>query len=273
MKVENHIIDYDTITERQQATWATGDFNVFARQTMSLSETLCRTVNPRPGQRVLDLACGSGNSALVAARRYCEVTGIDYVPELIERAEMRAAAEGVNINFRVGDAQNLPFPDASFDVLLSVFGIMFAPNQERTASELLRVCRPGGTIGLVSHMPEGWGGDFFTVHAKYVPPPPGILPPLRWGTDAGLNELLSEGADTITSERRTFFSYFLSLDHAMELFLNYFGPTSRAFQMLDVSAQDSFQKELKAIFKRHNRATDGSLVVESPYLLTVATRA
>src|SRR5688572_26092468 len=141
-------IDYAAVTQRLQATWATGDFHEIARQIVPVSEALVQRVDPRPGQRVLDVACGSGNAALVAARRYCEVTGIDYVPALVERAMARAAAEGVRADFRVVDAQALPFPDASFDVVLSVFGVMFAPDQEKAAKELLRVCRRGGTIGL-----------------------------------------------------------------------------------------------------------------------------
>lgn len=146
--------DYEAVTERQQATWATGDFNVISRLIMPMSEALVRAVDPHAGQRVLDVACGSGNAALIAGRRFCEVTGIDYVPALIERARMRAAAEGIDIDFRVGDAQALSFPDASFDVVLSTFGVMFAPDQEQAAGELLRVCRPGGRIGLASWMPE-----------------------------------------------------------------------------------------------------------------------
>ena len=161
--------DYNAITERQQATWATGDFNVISRLTMPMSEDLVRAVDPHAGQSVLDVACGTGNSALVAGRRHCRVAGIDYVPALIERARTRAKAEDMDIDFRVGDAQALPFPDASFDVVLSAIGVMFAPDQERAASELLRVCRPDGTIGLASWMPEGFGGEFFTAHARHVP--------------------------------------------------------------------------------------------------------
>lgn len=266
-------VDYSTITQRQQATWATGDFNEIARQVMSASEALCQAVDPRPGQRVLDVACGSGNAALVAARRYCEVTGIDYVPALVERAKMRAVAEGTKIDFQVADAQALPFPDTHFDVLLSVFGVMFAPDQEQAASELLRVCGPGGKIGLCCWMPEDFGGDFFSVHARYVPSPPGVKPPVRWGTDAGLAELLGRGASAIKSERRAVFQYYRSVDHAIDVFRAYFGPTSRAFQMTSGEAQEALRKDLEGVFKRYNRATDGTLVLESRYLQTVATRA
>jgi SAM-dependent methyltransferase len=265
-------IDYRAITERQQATWATGDFHEIARQVVSVSEALCDAVDPHPGRRVLDVACGSGNAALVAARRYCDVAGIDYVPALIDRANIRAAAEGTTIDFRVADAQALPFPDASFDVVLSVFGVMFAPEQERAAGELLRVCRPGGTIGLCTWPPDGMVAEFFATQARYVPPPPGLNPPLRWGTDAGLVELLGPGTSSIETERRPVFEYFRSIDHAIDVFRTYFGPTARAFQMLDLQQQASLRKDLEAIFKRYNRATDGTAVLEAHYVLVIATR-
>lgn len=264
--------DYQAITERQQLTWATGDFNVISRLTMPMSEDLIRAADPHAGQRVLDVACGTGNSALVAGRRHCRVTGIDYVPALIERARIRAKAEDMDIDFHVGDAQALPFPDASFDVVLSAIGVMFAPDQERAASELLRVCRPGGTIGLASWMPEGFGGDFFAAHARHVPPPPGIKPPTRWGTEEGLVELLGTGTGCLKSERRTFFAYYHSPDHAVEVHRTYFGPTIRAFQTVDEAEQESLRRDIQEVFTRYNRATDGTAIVEYQYLLTVATR-
>lgn len=272
METDSNSIDFRVITERQQATWATGDFNEIARQVMSVSEALCQSVDPHAGQRVLDVACGSGNAALVAARRYCEVTGIDYVPALVERAKMRATAEGVKIDFRVGDAQALPFPDASFDVVLSVFGVMFAPDQKKAASELLRVCRPGGRIGLCSWMPEGMASDFFATLARFVPPPPGVEPPVRWGMDSGLAELLGAGTSSIKSKQRTVFQYFRSLDHAIDVFRTYFGPTSRAFQMLDAGGQEDLRKGIEDVFRRYNRSTDGTVVLEAQYLQAIATR-
>jgi ubiquinone/menaquinone biosynthesis C-methylase UbiE len=219
------------------------------------------------------VACGTGNAALVAARRYCHVTGIDYVPKLIERAERRAAADGLAIDFRVGDAQELPLPDDSFDVVLSVFGVMFAPDQERTAGELVRVCRPGGRIGLANHIPEGWAGDFFALHAEYAPPPPGVASPMRWGSQAVVEQLLGEGVTEIESRRRTFLQYFPTLDDAVEIFVRYFGPTRRVIRTIDEDAQAAFRKEMAAVLSRHNRGTDDGLVVESPYLMTIATCA
>lgn len=190
-------VDYQAITARQKEVWDTGDFHEIARQNVVMAEALCAAVDPHGGHRMLDIACGSGTAALVAARRYCEVTGIDYVPTLIERAKRRAAVDGFDVDFRVADAQALPFQDASFDVVLSVYGVQFAPDQERAASEMLRVCRPGGRIGLATPIPKGWSGDFFATNAKYMPPPPGIKSPLRWGTEDGLDELLGAGTSSI----------------------------------------------------------------------------
>jgi ubiquinone/menaquinone biosynthesis C-methylase UbiE len=266
-------IDYRAITARQQATWATGDFNELARQIIPVSEALVRACDPRAGQRVLDVACGSGNAALIAARRYCDVSGIDYVPSLIERAALRAAAEGTPIDFRVGDAQALAYPDAHFDVVLSVFGVMFAPDQERAAAELLRVCRPGGRIGLCCWVPEGFGGELFKIVGRYVPPPAGLKPPVRWGTEAGLTELLGAGTSSIAVEKRVTHQYYRSMDHAIEVFGTYLGPLSRALQMLDAPNQASLRRDVVSFLEKYNRATDGTAVLEGEYLEIIATRA
>lgn len=273
MESHTESIDYRGITDRMQAAWATGDFNELARQIVGVSEALCQAVDPRPKQRVLDVACGSGNAALVAARRYCDVTGIDFVPALVERARVRAAAEGTKIDFRVGDAQALPFPDASFDVVLSVFGVMFAPDQEKAGQELLRVCRPGGTIGLATWPPEGMAAEVFRTAAQYVPPPPGLKPPNRWGTEAGLVEILGKGTSAMKTEARQFAQYFRSVDHMLDVFRTYFGPTNRAFESLDASGQERYKSELLAIYNRYNRATDGTAVIDANYVQVVATRA
>lgn len=265
--------DYQTITARQKEVWATGDFHEIARQNVVMGEALCAALDPHGGDRVLDVACGSGTAALIAARRYCEVVGIDYVPGLIERAERRAAADGFDIDFRVADAQALPFPDASFDVILSVYGVQFAPDQERAASEMLRVCRPGGSIGLATPIRNGWSGDFFATNAKYMPPPPGVHPPLRWGTEAGLDELLGAATSSIHSEERTALQYYRSVDHAVDVFLSYFGPAIWASNASDEKASQGLRNDLHAVFNRYNRATDGTAVIENRYLLTVATRA
>lgn len=270
---ETAVKTHREITKRQKATWATGDFNEIARQNEWMAEMLCRAADPRPGQRVLDVACGSGNAALVAARRYCRVAGIDFVPGLIERARKRAAAAGRDVDFRVGDAQSMPFPDAGFDMALSVYGVQFAPDQEKAAGELLRVCRAGGKIGLAGPIGEGWSGDFFAVHGRYAPPPPGVESPLRWGTEEGIEALLGHGARVLENERRTSLQYYRSVDHAVEVFCTYFGPTMRALQQLDEEARQAFREELKAVFSRYNRADDGTAVVENQYLQTILMRA
>jgi SAM-dependent methyltransferase len=267
------LTDYEAVTETQQAAWASGDFHEIARQNVIMAEALCEAADPHGGERVLDVACGSGTAALVAARRYCEVTGIDYVPALIERARARARAEGLDVDFRVEDAQALPFPDASFDVVLSVYGVQFAPDQAKAASELLRVCRPGGRIALASPMPEGWSGDFFAAHGRYNPPPPGVEPPLRWGTEEGLADLVGEATRSIASEPRSALQYYRSIEHAVEVFGRYFGPTIRAAEAAGADGEQHLREDLKAVFASYNRATDGSAVVENTYLLTIATRA
>lgn len=266
-------IDYQAVTARQKEVWATGDFHEIARQNVVMAEALCAAVDPHGGERVLDIACGSGTAALVTARRYCDVTGIDYVPSLVERAKRRAAADGFEVDFRVADAQALPFGDASFDVILSVYGVQFAPDQEQAASEMLRVCRPGGRIGLATPISRGWSGDFFATIAKYMPPPPGIDPPLRWGTEAGLDELLGAGTSSIDSEERTALQYYRSVDHAVEVFLNYFGPAIRASSASSETDRDYLRRDLHEVFNRYNCALDGTAVVENRYLLSVATRA
>lgn len=266
-------LDYRAITERQQATWATGDFHEISRQIIPVSEALCQAADPHSNERVLDIACGSGNTALIAARRYCEVTGIDYVPALVERARQRASVDGLRVDFRVADAQALPFEDASFDVVVSVFGVMFAPDQEKAASELLRVCRPGGRIALANWMPEHFGKDFFGLHARYMPPPPGVHPPQRWGTDIGLEELLGARTTSISSEKRSNRVYHPSIEHAVETFGTYFGPSGRALQTLDAAARADFKRDMAELFHRYNKATDGTLVFETRYLQTLALRA
>jgi ubiquinone/menaquinone biosynthesis C-methylase UbiE len=265
--------DYGAITERLQAVWSAGDFNVIATPTMGAAEMLVGAVDPRAGDRVLDVACGSGNAALVAARRHCEVSGIDYVPALIERARLRAAAEGHAVDFRVADAQALPFPDGHFDAMLSVFGVMFAPDQERAAAELVRVCRPGGTIGIAAWMPEGYGGDFFRALAAFVPPPPGTRPGVRWGTEEGLRELFGSGIGELRTERRTVVQHYRSVGHAMEVFRAYFGPAATAFEAVEPSRAPELQAALEAVFTRYDDGVAGSCALRCEYLQALATRS
>lgn len=273
MSDEHRSTDYSEITERQQDTWGTGDFNEIARQNVVMAEALCEAVDPHPGERVLDVACGSGTAAFVAERRYCEVSGIDYVPELIDRAKARAQANGRQIDFRVGDAQELPFPDDTFDLILSVYGVQFAADQEKATQELLRVCKPGGKIGLASPIPAGWSGDWFAAHAQYVPPAPGVDSPLRWGTEEGVQELLGAGVRSIENRQRSALQYYRSVDHAVDVFSTYFGPTIQARKKVDPIDQEDLLDDLKTVMSRYNRATDGTAIVENQYLQSIAITA
>jgi ubiquinone/menaquinone biosynthesis C-methylase UbiE len=264
--------DFPAITARQQQTWATGDYNVVANTIMPVADALVAEADPRPGQRVLDVACGSGNCAIVAARRHCEVTGVDFVPALLERARLRAAAEETHAVFQEADVQRLPFADDAFDVVLSSFGVMFAPDQERAASEMLRVCRPGGTIALANWTPDGFGGDFFRVVSAYAPPPPaGLKPPARWGTESGLRELLGAGVSRITASPRVVTIFYRSVAHAIDVFRTCFGPTRRAFETNDAQRQQSLRNDLAALFEKYNRASDGVLAMHAGYLQVIAT--
>lgn len=270
MTKNTQVIDHRAITAAQRATWSRGDFHEIARHNVVMAERLCPAVALHAGERVLDVACGTGTAALVAARHYAEVTGIDYVPMLIERARVRAGAEGYNMDLRVADAQNLPFDDDTFDVVLSVYGVQFAPDQERAASELLRVCRPGGRIGLASPIPSGWSGDLFSTHARHAPTPPGVESPLRWGTEDGVQKLLGHGVSTLTSDPQPALQYYRSVEHAVEVFSTRFGPTLSALERVGANGRDDLLHDLAEVFHRYNHATDGTAVVENTYLQTTA---
>jgi len=265
--------DYDAIRDRQQRIGSTGDYAAIGTPLQIVAETLCEAVDLRAGSRVLDVACGSGNAAIAAARRFCDVTGIDYVPALLERGRERAAAEHLDVTFVEGDAGNLPFGDASFDVVLSTFGVMFAPDQDRAASELLRVCRPGGTIGLANWTPDGFWGEIFRCVARFVPPPPGLKPPPRWGTDEGMRDLLGDGVSGLRLERRTFMMRYTSAEAWLDYFRGTFGPFVTALHVLDADGRDALTAELLDIARRFNRGGEETLIVPAGYLEVVATRA
>lgn len=266
-------LDYSSVTAAQQQTWSQGDFHEIARLNVGMAEQMCDLGELRAGERVLDVACGSGTAALVAARRYCKVLGIDYVPALLERARLRARAEGFEAEFLEADAQDLPFADDSFDATLSVYGVQFAPGQHKAANELLRVTRPGGRIVLASPMPTGWSADFFAVHANHNPPPPDVPSPLVWGTKEELERLLGHGTTTIISRPRPALQYWRSVEHAVEVFWNNFGPTIRAAEMVGPDGHDALRDDLTAVFERYDCSDGPSTVVENTYLLTVATVA
>ena len=266
--------DLAAIKQRQQQTWASGDFAVVASRIVIVAEQLVDHADLHAGWRVLDIATGSGNAAIAAARNGCDVVGIDYVPALLERGRERAAVEGLELELLEGDAEALPFADASFDAVISVFGTMFAPNHSQSASELLRVTRPGGTIGLVSWTADGFIGDLFRTTAKHVPPPAGVQSPLLWGTEAHLRDLLGDGVSSLEVTRRTFTWRFESSEEFVAFFRAWYGPTLKAFAALEGEARDALEQELIALALRSNRLDPdaGAIAIPSTYTEAVAIR-
>ena len=226
----------------------------------------------RSGNSVLAVATGSGNTTISAARRFCDVTGMDLAPESIGHARRRAEAEGMDITFEVGDAEDLSYDDASFDVVLSTIGVMFCPNQEQAASELLRVCRRGGKIGLANWTPDGYTGQMLRTVGQYVPPPPGVKPPSLWGTEERIRDLLGDGTSSIEMTVKTYNFRYPSADHFVAWFRDYYGPTVRAFAALDEAGQEDLARDLKALIDERNVDDDGTMVVPSEYLEVVAVR-
>ena len=266
------MVDFAAITTRQQQAWATGDFHRIGVSQVVVGERLVRSLQVRAGQRVLDVAAGAGNTALASARRFAEVTATDYVPDLLSTAARRAEAEGLPLVTGVADAQDLPYPDEAFDVVTSTFGVMFAPDQERAAGELLRVLRPGGKVGLANWTPTGFIGRMFRMGATHVPPPPGLHPPSRWGTVEGLDELLgSRGARVEFRERETDFIY-PSPDYMLELYRTWFGPSATQFAALDAEGQERYTADLLRLYDEWNRADDGTVLIPAAYLEVVATK-
>ncbi len=264
--------DLQVVKGRQQQAWAAGDYGKVGTTILLTAELLCEAIDLRGGQRVLDVASGNGNAALAAARRFADVTATDYVPALLTEGRQRAAAEGLDLKFQEADAENLPFPDASFDVVLSTFGAIFAPNQPQVARELLRVCRPGGKIGMTNWTPEGFLGDFFRTMGKHVPPPPGVASPMLWGSPAHLQQLFGDGVVSITAPRRNFVFRQRSPRAWIDFFRTYYGPTLKAFAALDAAGQERLTADLETMIGQHNRADDGTLVVPGEYLEVVAIR-
>jgi SAM-dependent methyltransferase len=257
---------------RQRDAWGAGDYGMIGTRLVIVSELLCEAVDVRSGARVLDVACGHGNTALAAARRGALTTGVDFVPALLERARERAAAERLDVEWREGDAERLPVADGAFDVVLSTFGVMFAPDQARAARELLRACRPGGRVGLACWTPDSFAGEMFGVMSRHVPQPPGLPSPLEWGVEQRLSELLGDGVSELRAERRHFVQRYLSPEHWLEVFRTWFGPVRKAFEALDVARQEELSSELIQTLRRHDRSGGESLVAPMAYLEVVATR-
>ena len=245
--------DLEAIKRRQQQTWASGDFSVVASRIMIVAEQLCDTADLHAGWRVLDVATGSGNAAIAAARLGCDVVGVDYVPALLERGRKRAAAEGLVIELVEGDAEELPLPDSSFDAVTSVFGSMFAPDHAQAAAELLRVTRPGGTIALASWTPDGFIGELFRTVGAYVPPPAGVQSPMLWGTESHLRSLFGDGICSLEVDERTFTFRFGSAREFVDFFRTWYGPTLKAFVALEEAARKELAADLIDLARRWNR--------------------
>jgi SAM-dependent methyltransferase len=260
-----------SIKSRQQAMWASGDFAVIGTTLQIVGELLCEAVDLGAGERVLDVAAGNGNATLAAARRFAQVTSTDYVPALLEGGRRRARAEGLDATFEVADAEALPYTPASFDVVLSTFGVMFAPDHERAASEMMRVCRPGGRIGLASWTPQGFLGQLLKLVARHVPPMPGVRSPLLWGTPDHLQALFA-GTQAVEHTVRHFCFRYRSPEHWVEVFRTYYGPVHKAFAALDGAGQAVLEAELLALLRTAGRDSAAGLVVPAEYVETVITR-
>jgi SAM-dependent methyltransferase len=264
--------DYAAVKNRQQATWASGDYAIIGVTLQIVGESLAEAADIRSGERVLDVAAGNGNVTLAAARRFAAVTSTDYVPALLDKGRARAAAEGLQVDFRVADAENLPFKDGSFDAVLSTFGAMFTPDHTRPAREMLRVVRSGGRIGLANWTPDGFIGQLFKVIGAYIPAPAGLKSPALWGTEPHLVELFGAEAAKIQASRRIFNFRYRSAAHWMQIFRDFYGPTHKAFAALDAAGQDALAKDIATLLNRHNTAGPASLVVPSEYLEAVIER-
>ena len=264
--------DLAAVKHRQQQVWASADYAAVAARIVTMAEDMVQAADLRAGERVLDVATGSGNGALAAARCGCEVTVIDYVPGLLERGRARAAAEGLEVTFAEGDAEALDFPDASYDAVLSCLGVMFAPDQERAAAELVRVCRPGGTIALVNWTPSGFIGHLLRTVGKHVPPPAGVKPPSLWGTEERLRELLGAAVSKLEIKRRTFVFRFRSPDDFARFFRDNYGPVHKAFEALDEPGRVRLYDDLTALAREHDREQGPSVAMPSEYLEVVAIR-
>jgi len=264
--------DLVVIKARQKAAWSAGNYAVVGTTLQIVGEELCEALDLRAGSKVLDVAAGNGMASIAAARRWCDVVSTDYVTSLLQRGQARAAAEGLQIEFREADAEALPFPDNSFDTVISTFGVMFTANQERAASEMLRVCRPGGQIGLTNWTPDGFIGQIFKTLGKYLPPPAIAKSPTLWGTRARLTELFEPAANWIKTEPRIFNFRYRSAEHFVRVFRTFYGPMLKAFSALDVPEQTRLEKDLYDLITRMNKADDGTMIVPSEYLEVIIAK-
>ena len=265
-------IDFSAVKTRQQSAWTAGDYAVVGTTLQIVGEELCEAVDLRAGSSVLDVAAGNGNASLAAARRWCDVTATDYVPALLERAQARAGAEHLSIQTQEADAEALPFADNSFDVVLSTFGVMFTPNQEQAARELLRVCKPGGKIGLANWTPTSLIGELFKLIGKYAPPAAGVKSPAVWGTEPRLRELFGDAMSAMAVTRKHFVFRYRSADHWLTVFKTYYGPILKTFGNLPIDRQNELARDLTELAERFKRGGDGTLIAPSEYLEVVITK-
>jgi ubiquinone/menaquinone biosynthesis C-methylase UbiE len=267
-------IAWDQIKTKMRETWMAGDFGRIARFTADAAADFVERLDIRPGMQVLDVACGTGNLAIPAARKGAAVTGIDIAPNLLEQARQRAAAEGLTARFEEGDAEQLPYSDGQFDVVMSMFGAMFAPRPERVASELARVCRRGGRIAMANWTAEGFVGKSFAVTARHIPPPVPLPAPVLWGDEATVRERLAGAAKHIATQRRTVrFEYPFPPAEVVQFFREYFGPTKMGFARLDEAGQKAHAAALEQLWREYNEASDGHTLVAAEYLEVVVDRA
>ena len=264
--------DYKAVTERQQGVWSSGDFGRVGALNVLHGELLCESLDIHPGERVLDVAAGNGVASLAAARRWADVTSTDFVPVLLEQAKRRAEADGVRIRTQIADAQNLPFDDGSYDVVISTFGAMFAPDQQRVADELVRVCRAGGRIGMNNWAPGSMMHEVFGATGRHVPPPPGVQPVFNWGDETTVRELFADRVSLKFIPREVTWR-FPSPEHMVDYFRGWYGPTKVAFGTLNEAGQESLANDLLDVYRKHNRADDGTLVAPSAYVELLAVKA
>lgn len=261
--------DFEAIKAKQQGIWASGDYAVIGTRLQIVGELLAEAADIRADERVLDVAAGNGNATLAAARRFANVTATDYVESLLQKCAARAAADGLEIELKVADAEALPFADDSFDAVLSTFGVMFTPNHHASASEMLRVVRPGGRIGLANWTPDGFIGQLFKVVGRYMPPPAGVEPPVRWGTEPYIVQLFGQDAADIQTNRRIFNFRYRSPAHWIQVFRDYYGPTYKAFAAQDEAGRKQLEGDITELLERLNAGGSESLVVPSEYLEVV----
>ena len=267
------VADFAAVKLKQQAAWSAGDYAVVGTTLQIVGETLCEALDLRAGERVLDVAAGNGNATLAAARRWCDVVSTDYVGALLARGQARASAEGLAVQFQEADAENLPFADGSFDVVLSTFGVMFTPNQERAASEMARVCKSGGKIGLANWTPSSFIGELFKLMGRYIPPPAGVKSPSLWGTEERLRELFGDRIATLETVRKNFVFRYRTPQHWLDTFRTYYGPVQKAFNAVGATREEALAADLIRLVQQFNRAGDGAMVLPSEYLeIVIRTR-